>query len=178
MKQNFDSLESLYKLGKKLNIYVTISPRIISGHEGKCSADYSLGNLEFYKKFYELSSRYVSADKTAGKLTREQMLNKSSCGAGINSLSIDPFGGVRPCNTFHKSFGSLRAESLQTIWERVWNLKLKNYRMRDVTPQCETCKFMEYCTVCVADLLNKNDGDFSECGETLLMAKAAYEMLR
>lgn len=178
MKQNFDSLESLYELGKRLNIYVTISPRIISGHDGKCSADYSLGDVELYKKFYGMTSRYVSADKSAAKLTREQMLDKSSCGAGINSLSIDPFGGVRPCNTFHGAFGSVREESLQNIWERVQNLKLKNCRMRDVTPQCESCKYLEYCTVCVADLLNKNHGDFSECGETLLMAKAAAEMLK
>lgn len=177
MKQNLDSLESLYELGKRLNIYVTISPRIITGHEGKCSTDYSLNDLELYKKFYKMSLRYVSADKTASKLSREQMLNKSSCGAGINSLSIDPFGGVRPCNTFHKSFGSLREESLQTIWERVWHLKLKNCRMRDVTPQCATCDYLEYCTVCVADLLNKNSGDFSDCGETRLMAKAAAEVL-
>ena len=178
MKQNFHSLESLYELGKRLNIYVTISPRVISGHEGKCSADYSLGNVELYKKFYELNSHYVSADKNAPTLSREQMLNKSSCGAGINSLSIDPFGGVRPCNTFHGAFGSVREETLQNIWERVRNLKLKNYRMRDVTRQCVTCKYLEYCTVCVADLLNKNHGDFNECGETLLMAKAADEVLK
>lgn len=178
MKQNFDSLESLYELGKRLNIYVTISPRVISGHDGKCSADYSLGDAVLYKKFYEMSSRYVSADKSAGKLTREQMLDKSSCGAGINSLSIDPFGGVRPCNTFHGSFGSVREDSLQTVWERVRSLKLKNCRMRDVTPQCATCESLEYCTVCVADLLNKNDGDFTTCGETLLMAKAAAEVFK
>lgn len=177
MKQNFDSLKSLYELGERLNIYVTISPRIISGHAGKCSADYSLGDLNLYKKFYELTSRYVSSDKTAGPLTREQMLNKNSCGAGINSLSIDPFGNVRPCNTFHKSFGNVRGESLQNIWERVWNLNLKNCRMREITPQCETCEYLEYCTVCVADLINKNNGDFTECGETFLMAKAASEIL-
>lgn len=29
MKQNFDSLESLYKLGKRLNLYVTIAPRVV-----------------------------------------------------------------------------------------------------------------------------------------------------
>lgn len=177
MKQNLESLESLYELGKRLNIYVTISPRIISGHAGKCSTNYSLNDVGLYKKFYELNSRYVSADKSAGKLTREQMLGKASCGAGMNSLSIDPFGGVRPCNTFHKSFGSVREESLEKIWDRVCNLKLKNCQMRNVTPQCETCEYLEYCTVCVADLINKNNGNFNECGETLLMAKAASEIL-
>ena len=177
MKQNLDSLESLYELGKRLNIFVTVSPRIISGHEGKNSADYSLGSVELYKKFYKLSSQYVTADKTAPKFSREQMLEKSACGAGINALSIDPFGNVRPCNTFQKILGSLRKESLKNIWERAQNLKLKNCKMRYVTPNCTNCEYLEYCTVCVADLINKNHGDFGKCGESLIMAKAAAEML-
>ena len=177
MKQNLDSLESLYELGKRLKLFVTVSPRIISGHEGKNSADYSLGSVELYKKFYNLSSQYVTADKTAPKFSREQMLEKSACGAGINAVSIDPFGNVRPCNTFQKILGSLRKENLQNIWERTQNLNLKNCKMRCVTPKCTNCEYLEYCTVCVADLINKNHGNFSECGESFIMAKAAAEML-
>ena len=178
MKQNLNSLKSLYELGKRLKLFVTVSPRIISGHEGKNSADYSLGSVEIYQKFYKLNSQYVTADTTAPKFSREKMLEKASCGAGINAVSIDPFGGVHACNTFPESFGSLRKESLKTIWDRAKNLKLKNCRMIDVTPQCKDCEYLEYCTVCVADLINKNHGDFSECGESLIMAKAAAEMLR
>ena len=178
MKQNVDSLESLYELGKRLDIYVSVSPRVISGHDGKCSEDYSLCTVDLYKKYYELNSRYVSVDATAEKLSRDQMLDKASCGAGINAVSIDPFGGVHGCNTFHESFGSVRKDSLKDIWERTRNLNLRNRRMRDVTPQCETCEYLEYCTVCVADLINKNGRDFSECGETLANAKAAAAVLK
>ncbi len=177
MKQNFDSLKSLFELGKRLNIYVTVSPRIISGHEKKCAADYSLGDLELYKKFYALNSQYVTADSSAPRFTREQMLDRASCGAGINSLSIDPFGGVRPCNTFHKVFGSVRENNLKNIWEQARNWKLKNRRMREVTSKCAACKYLEYCTVCVADLINKNHGDFTDCGEDFVKARAAAEIL-
>ena len=178
MKQNIDSLESLYELGKRLNIYVSVSPRVISGHEGKCSEDYSLCTVELYKKYYELNSRYVSVDATAEKLSRDQMLEKASCGAGINAFSIDPFGGVHGCNTFHESFGSVRKDSLKDIWDRARHLNLRNRRMRDVTPQCATCEYLEYCTVCVADLINKNGREFRECGETMYNAKAAAEILK
>ena len=178
MKQNIDSLESLYDLGKRLDIYVSVSPRVISGHDGKCSEDYSLFTVDLYKKYYELNSRYVSVDATAEKLSRDQMLDKASCGAGINAFSIDPFGGVHGCNTFHESFGSVRKDSLKDIWERARHINLRNRRMRDVTPQCATCEYLEYCTVCVADLINKNGRDFRECGETLTNAKAAAAVLK
>ena len=177
MKQNFDSLKSLFELGRRLKLYVTVSPRIISGHEGKCAADYALGDLELYKKFYELNKQYVPADLSAPRFSREQMLERASCGAGINSLSIDPFGGVRPCNTFHEVFGSVRKDSLQNIWEQARGWNLRNRRMRDVTANCSACKYLEYCTVCVADLINRNHGDFTDCGEDLVKARAAAEIL-
>lgn len=177
MKQNFDSLKSLYELGRRLKIYVTVSPRIISGHEEKCAADYSLGSLELYKKFYALNAQYVPADSSAPRFSREQMLERSSCGAGVNSLSLDPFGGVRPCNTFHAVFGSVREDSLKNIWEQARHWNLKNRRMREVTAKCETCQYLEYCTVCVADLINRNRGDCTECGEDLVKARAAAEIL-
>ena len=176
MKQNFDSLESLYELGKQLNLYVTVVPRVVSGHDGKCAADYSLGTLELYKKFYELNSRYVEIDKSAPKISREQLLNGTSCRAGLNSLSIDPFGGVRPCLTFPTAFGSIRKNSLETLWEQARHLKLKNRLMSEVTPQCETCEYLEKCNVCVAILTLDKGEDFSDCGENLLMAQAATEV--
>ena len=177
MKQNLDSIESLYRLGKRLDIYVAVSPRIVEGHECKCAADYALGDVELYKKFYELQARYVSTDPTAKKFSREEILEEETCGAGLGEMSVDPFGGVHPCITFRESFGSLREEALQTVWERMRDKKLKNRVMRDVTPQCATCKYLRHCTVCVADLINKGHGDFSDCGETLLMAQAAAEVM-
>ena len=176
MKQNFDSLESLYKLGKRLNIYVGVSPRIISGHDGKCAADYSLGTLELYKKFYELNSRYIKANNAVEKFSREQMLDKITCSAGLSSLSIDPFGGVHACITFQDTFASVRENSLKNIWENARRLPyLKNYKLREVTPQCETCEYLEYCQVCVASLIQSQNKNFNNCGEMFLIAEALAE---
>ena len=175
MKQNFDSLESLYKLGKRLNLYVTVVPRIISGHAGKCAADYSLGSFELYKKFYELNSHYVSDDMTIEKISREQILNSTVCGAGLSSISIDPFGNVHPCLSFPKVFGSIRENSLKNLWEQARNLPyLRNRLMREIIPQCETCEYLEYCNVCIAELLLDKGDNFIDCGETLTRAKAEF----
>ncbi|MBQ4403879.1 MAG: radical SAM protein [Selenomonadaceae bacterium] len=176
MKQNLDSLESLYELGKRLNFYVGVSPRIISGRNGKCAADYALGDVELYKKFYEMQSRYVPADTTDEKISREQILNGRVCGAGLSSMSVDPFGGVRPCLSFTEAFGSVREDTLENLWERVRDLKyLRNRLMRKVTPQCETCEYLQHCQVCVAELILDRGENFCDCGETLTRAKAAAE---
>ena len=176
MKQNFASVESLYKLGKRLNLYVSISPKIVSGHARKCADDYSLGDVELYKKFYSLQKKYVPDDATAQKFSRDEILSSASCGAGRCSFSIDPCGGVHACITFRETFGSVKDDDLKTLWERAGHLDLKNGVLRGVTPKCETCDYSEYCTVCVADLRNRNHGDFRDCGETFSEAQAASEV--
>ncbi|MBQ6132270.1 MAG: hypothetical protein IJL12_08035 [Selenomonadaceae bacterium] len=55
MKQN-------YELGRRLNIYVTISPRIITGHDGKCAADYSLGRLEHTNRRKILANKFLAGE--------------------------------------------------------------------------------------------------------------------
>lgn len=176
MKQNFDSLESLYELGKRLNLYVTVVARVISGHDGKCAADYALDSFELYKKFFELQARYTEADTSAfNEYSRDRMLDGRSCGAGFNSLSVDPFGNVKACLSFPEAFGSVREDSLETLWQRARHLNLRNRILRDVTPQCETCAYIEYCNVCVAALILDKGENFSDCGDTLLIAKAQTE---
>lgn len=172
MKQNFDSLESLYELGKRLKLYVTAAPQIVSEHAGKCAADYALGSVELYKKFYTLNSRYAPADKPVEKFSREDLLNRTACRAGLSTLAIDPLGGVKPCLSFPKTFGSVRKDTLENLWERARHLELRNRKMCDVTPQCESCKYLEHCRVCVAALISEKGEDLTDCGDTFFMAQA------
>ena len=173
IQQNLSSIESLYRLGERLNLYVSVSSRIVAGHDGKCAENFFLGNLELYKKFFKLRAHYVPADPTADEFCREAMLDGSACNAGRSSISIDPFGGVHACITFREAFGSVREDDLQTLWERARHIDFGNRRLRDVTPHCSNCKYLRYCTVCVADLKNRAHGKSDDCGETLLMAQAA-----
>ena len=173
IKQNLDSLESLYLLGKRFNLYVAIAVNMVSGHESKCAADYALGSLELYKKFFELKTRYEPKKEIYKQISREELLNDSSCYAGLCSMSIDPFGNVRPCLSYPEAVGSVREYSLSTLWEQARHFPLKNRVMRDVTTHCNDCDYAGRCSVCVADLLNKNHGDPDDCGNILLMAQAS-----
>ena len=171
IKQNLDSLESLYLLGERFNLYVGITARMVSGREGKCAADYALGDVELYKKFFELKTRYVTEDKIDEQFVRENILDDASCYAGICSMSIDPFGNVHPCFLYPETFGSVREDSVTTIWERARDFPLKNRLMRNVTTNCNNCDYVGQCRVCAADLLNKNHGNPDDCGNVLIMAQ-------
>lgn len=176
MKQNFNSLESLYKLCKRLKFDLKVTPLVISKHRGKFIENCSLDDIELYKKFFALNSKYIVENDIVEELSREQILNGITCSAGLNSLSIDPFGNVRTCMVFKKSFGSIRENNLNTIWERTRNMKLKNLVLRKVTPKCESCQYLNYCQVCVAALTLEKGKNFTDCGETLLRAQAVAEI--
>ena len=141
-------------------------------------SDYALGNVELYKKFFELKARYVMEDKIDEQFAREKLIDDASCYAGLCSMSIDPFGNVRPCLSYPETFGSVRKDNVATLWERARNFPLKNRFMRNITTHCNNCKYLGQCRVCVADLLNKNNADHDDCGNILLMAQAAASVAK
>ena len=170
IRQNFKSLESVYKLGQRLKIRVSISPQIVSGHEQKKSCDYRL-NAEQYEKFFALESRYSHLKNEDYTAEVPKRLESPPCSAGLNSMSIDPFGGVHPCPSFDKSVGSLREDSLENLWNKIGQLKyLQNFKLGNITPRCRTCEVVEFCHVCFGNLHKEQTDD--SCGDTLVMARA------
>lgn len=170
IKQNFDSLESVYELGQRLKLRVSISPQITSGHEHKKACDYRL-SAEQYEKFFALQSRYSHLKNEDYSAEITERLESPPCSAGLNSMAIDPFGGVHPCPAFDKSVGSLREDSLENLWNKIGQLKyLQNFKLSNITPRCRTCEVVEFCHVCFGNLLKEQTDD--SCGDTLVMARA------
>ena len=173
IQQNFDSLESIYQLGKRLDLRVNVSPYIVSGHQQKKSCDYSL-NEKQYNEFFLLDSKYNPVKpRKLNKNEIELILNATPCSAGMTSLSIDPFGNVRPCISFKKTLGTIQTELLKSIWSKANDPKIfQNVKFCKLTPQCATCKYIEFCHVCIAELFNNSDATPLKCGTALIMSKA------
>ena len=174
MKQNFDALEGLYKLANRLKIFLSVSTKILSGHELKRSKDYRLGDADLYEKFFALDAKYRQLKiQTDSQENSDKIYYKHVCSAGLNSLLVDPFGGVHLCGGFLKSLSNVREESLQSIWKKVNVAARKKIpRFCDMTPACKTCKYIEFCHICIAEL-EREDMTFSNCGHVLVEAKAA-----
>ena len=174
VKQNFDYLENVYKLAKRLRLRVSISPQIASGHEKKCASDFRLDE-EQYKKFFALESRYsgITPIDDRSSISIETILKNPPCSVGQSGLSIDPFGGVHPCISFYKPFGSLKKESLKNLWDKVTELKcLRDFKLANITPKCRTCDFVKFCHVCLGNLLRECGDEIKNCGDTFVMARA------
>lgn len=179
IRQNFHGLKSLYELGRRLNIDVNVSPKIFSGHEHKCANDYRLSDDDLYKKFFELD--WFHKKNSSRKFAEKNFIALSEgtlCFAGKNTLSLDPFGNARPCVGFKKSVGSVRKDTLENIWRIIGELKyLKNLKLKTLTPKCQTCQYIRFCHVCIAELFDEDTKTFRECTDEFIMAKAATEFM-
>lgn len=174
IRQNFDALEGLYKLGKRLKIKVSVSTQICSGREWKRAEDYRLGNAKLYEKYFTLDGKYrklkISKPTDA---EREEIRKRYPCSAGLNSMHINPYGEVFPCTHFQNSVGNARKETLENLWSKVnTEARGKLTAIRDLTPACKECAYVEFCHMCLAEL-EREDKSFRSCGNVLVEAKAA-----
>ena len=172
IKQNFNALEGLYKLGKRLKIHVSISTQIGSGREWKRAEDYRLGKAQLYEKFFALDAKF-SQRKISAKSPQEldKIRDKLVCAAGLNSMRIDPFGETYPCTHFQNSFGNARIKGISELWSNINAVSRKKIPIvRELTPKCSACRHVEFCHMCLAEFERT---DMSDCGNVLVEARAA-----
>ncbi len=63
------------------------------------------------------------------------------CDAGQGSVSINPYGDVRPCVQIPDVFGNILRDDLSVIWEN-----LKSYQNKEYVPEsCEPCDLKHSC---------------------------------
>ena len=172
IRQNVDELESLYQLGKRLGVHVSTVLSVSVSHLGDAGRACRLKNVEAYKCALKVINRYAPRGFEEGAVD----MDAYPCGAGMSTLSIDPFGGVHPCLAFEQEIGSVKTQSLREIWENNPALKtLRKIRRGDFGAACSTCCYAPCCTVCIGDSLKENSGKLEPCQDTCLIARAEYE---
>ncbi|MBQ4059496.1 MAG: radical SAM protein [Lachnospiraceae bacterium] len=146
IEQNYEHLESLYQLGRRIGIKVNVAVLISNTHSGTSTNTYRLKNQEQRRKVMNLVNKYAPSSRAGGK--RDLSLN--ICSAAFNSLSIDPYGGVHPCLAFVKSAGSIRKSKIKDIWEKSkFMQEVRALRFTDLGEKCRNCKDIDSCTVCI-----------------------------
>ena len=146
MRENAHGIEGLMRLGKRLNIPVTPAFVIMDTHLGRPGDAHRLSAVDEYVDIMRMVERYTPGLLGGG--ARDP--NAFNCSAGHSTLSIDPFGGVHPCNTLSLSCGNVRETPLETIWSESPALKaLHCLRIKDVCAECETCEASDQCSVCL-----------------------------
>lgn len=72
-----------------------------------------------------------------------------SCTAGLNALSISPYGDAFPCMGFKESGGNLTKNSLSEIQHSPIFSKIRSITLSDLR-ECKQCEFIHYCNRCPA----------------------------
>lgn len=177
MKQNADSIEGLYRLGKLLHIPVAVSLVVGAKGNGEDPSCYRLNSAEQYVRMIALNDQYGDGVLENTELEFVKQLDSHPCSCGKNGLSVDPFGNVYPCNAYKVKLGNLHTDSMKTIWDS--NQKLREIRqitMRDVSPKCAQCENIAYCPVCIG-FAEQEQGQPYHCEDVCLIAEAKRRFL-
>ena len=91
-------------------------------------------------------------------------------------MRIDPFGETYPCTHFQNSFGNARIKGISELWSNINAVSRKKIPVvRELTPECSTCRHVEFCHMCLAEFERTDMGD---CGNVLVEARAATKAYR
>jgi radical SAM protein with 4Fe4S-binding SPASM domain len=72
-----------------------------------------------------------------------------SCGGGVNSFAIDPYGQMSICVLSHQDTYDIRSGSLREGWEQ-FLLKVRTRERKRFT-KCVTCRIRSLCSMCPAN---------------------------
>jgi radical SAM protein with 4Fe4S-binding SPASM domain len=72
-----------------------------------------------------------------------------SCGGGVNSFAIDPYGQMSICVLSHQDTYDIRSGSIREGWEQ-FLLKVRTRQRKRIT-KCATCQIRSLCAMCPAN---------------------------
>lgn len=174
MRENVDDYENLLRLGKRLGVSILSSLSIMPSHGGKSAEPYRLLDTEKYVEILKLQEKYELADFGREVHKRGNYI----CASGLDALSIDPFGGVHPCNAQPMLLGNVRNDRLRDIWENSTQLKsLQSIRPIDLSDKCIDCEDLDWCGVCMGSAIREN-GKLAPCSDTCMIANAYHCMYK
>ena len=130
--------------------------------------EYGLSEDELYE-FIRVNGSPPETTPTAPEPT------EALCGAGANTVGINPYGDVYPCLAIRQSIGSLREHSLVELWNSASPdgilSKLREARYIDMSACC-CCDIAAHCVRCPGVALAES-GDFLQKSDSAcILARA------
>ncbi len=97
--------------------------------------------------------------------------NDRPCGAGVNTVSVDPRGEVYPCLPMRTSLGSIRVQPFAKIWRDSPGLsQIRSLTLADLE-RCNDCDLRQHCNRCAGFAVAEGKGVNGHCAFDCLMAR-------
>ncbi len=142
MKQNVGEFQGMKTLASDIGSQFLYDPVVIPRMDGSIEP---CGNRLDQEELYWLLSPEVREKDGNGNLGDGDL----SCSAGLNALSISPYGDVYPCMGFKESGGNLKKYSLSEIQHSPIFTKIRSISLSDLH-ECKECESIQYCNRCPA----------------------------
>ncbi len=150
-KENYQELEDVVEIGKKLGVSIVWTDRIVLQGSAKKILLLEPYELEdYYKGLSKLSSKLEESNaKTKLGLRRALFFlatgkDPYACPAGASLIVIMPNGDVMPCRRLPIVVGNLKTQSLFEIF---YSSKLL-WQLRNLEMVSKTCKKCEHFSIC------------------------------
>ena len=173
MEQNKNDFSSVISLAGSMNATCQLISCVSPSKNGNCSlcdltvkSDAELKRV--LREWNEISDFHPYKDTI-----RE---DAPICEAGRNSISIDPYGKVTPCNAFPYEIGNLRTTSIREIWEKSTRLKQWQQTSFKSLAACSGCTYRGYCSFCPGNSIQQTGSPFGIVPEACRQARLQYAL--
>lgn len=160
MNYNADDIEGIMALARKLGTTVQVGMAVNAKNDGDASpTQFRLDSVDAYEKIIAVVNRNIEF-RCEREFEKERTKEDRLCGAGVNDLSIDPYGNVYPCNALRLACGNVRKQGIREIWERSPVFREVRAYSYVRLAGCESCPDWQFCNFCPGNA-------FSETGSAL-----------
>lgn len=175
MEQNKEDFPGVIALSRSIGASVQLISSVSPSARGDCGLTElgvrSDGDLRgVIRKWNEISD----FQSYAGEVSFEDPI----CEAGRNSLSINPYGIVTPCNAFHYEIGNVRSSTVSALWNESERLKKWQAMTRGDLAGCRDCAYISCCSFCPGSALSLSGDMLKKYGEACRQARIQYELSR
>lgn len=161
--------QSIKKLAKKLNATHQIDILLSPKNDGdKSPLEFRITDEQKLKELLnddEIGTSFTE-ERVFGKiLSQEERDNLSLCGAGSDTILINPYGDVYPCPALPLLSGNLKIKTFAEIFHHSKELnEFRGLKNKDLNNDCRFCAVSNYCFRCpgLAYLENENQDVLSK----------------
>lgn len=173
MEQNKDDFFEVVELAKSMGATVQLISSISPSTTGNCSiTKLGIGSDDDLRKALKYWNEISDFQSYAGEYSADDPI----CEAGRNSISINPYGIVTPCNAFHYEIGNTRHNSIYDIWNGSKELRYWQSLSKDDLLECRGCKYISCCSFCPGNAINHSGDMLKKYDEACRQAKIQFDL--
>lgn len=176
MNDNKNDLEGLIELSDNLDASLQVGLNITPKNSGDLSpTQLRVNSIEEYEHLLSILNKSRNKQAELSK-TPEKYDDDNLCGAGLCSVSINPYGEVFPCNGMTVKIGDVNEICIKYIWDNSDILKDIRSKTFACVKGCDECKIKKYCHFCMGQALLENNGELKKYNEACMLAAASFNI--